>query len=132
MAQEIPEDPPVPPRRSVHCKDYHRAKTAGTSGSIRVRQDRKSTCPSWATDRQVQQALIDDVLRFRGCDGLSWPSKKLWNAVEGFVFIGVSCNLQEPRYNCYPESPPDGKLLGELQQRAERTRNELLGRAGGR
>ena len=52
--------------------------------------------------------------------------KKLWNAVEGYVFIGVSANLQTPHYNCYPERPPDGKLLKQLESRAERTRDDLL------
>jgi hypothetical protein len=120
-------------RRSVHCKEYHRAKTRRTPGSLRDDYDRKSTCPPWASDRQLQQALIDGALEDSGglTDYLGRP-KKLWNAVEGVVFVGVSCNLQEPRYNCYPEIPPDGKLLGELQRRAERTRTELLGRPGGR
>lgn len=117
------------PVRSVHCKDYHRAKTAGARGSLASSYQRKSHCPSWAQDLALQQALINEALEDSGgaLDSLGRP-KRLWNAVEGYIFIGVSCNLSETRYNCYPERPPDGKLFSELQRRADRTRDEVLNR----
>jgi hypothetical protein len=88
-------------------------------------------CPSWAANLDFQRFLIDDALEDSGesKDAFGRP-KKLWNAVEGVVFIGISCNLQEPLYNCYPETPPPGKLFAVLQRRAERTRDEVLDRSG--
>jgi hypothetical protein len=121
------EEQAAPERRAVHCKDYHRPKTSANAGNLRDRYQRKSTCPTWASSEELQQALIDEALE----DSLGRP-KTLWNAVDGRIFVGVSCNLREPRYNCYPEAPPDGKLFNELQRRAERTPDDLLGRAGGR
>lgn len=115
--------------RIVSCKDYHRPKVPTNPGILRGQHQRKSTSPSWASDPQLQQALIADALTDSGGakDSLGRP-KKLWNAVEGLIFIGVSCNLQTPQYNCYPERPPDGKHFAELQRRAERTRDQILKR----
>jgi hypothetical protein len=51
---------------------------------------------------------------------------------EGRIFVGVSCNLAQPAYNCYPEVPADGGLFEELQRRAERTRDQIPRRVAGR
>ena len=56
--------------------------------------------------------------------------KRIWNAVDEFIFVGDSCNLAEPKYNCYPAYPPNGKLFNELQERAERTIEEVLAASG--
>jgi hypothetical protein len=129
-----PDQPQAGPRaRSVHCKDYHRPKTGGNPGSVRNRYQRKSTGPSWAMDHDLQRRIIAEALEDTGRakDSLGRP-KTIWNAVEGTVFVGVSCNLSEPIYNCYPEVPPDGGLFEELQRRAERTRDQVPRLALGR
>jgi hypothetical protein len=83
-------------------------------------------------DRALQQALIDDAIEDpAGALDMNGRPKRLWNAIDGCCFVGVSCNLEDPQYNCYPEMPPGGRLFHELEGRAERTRDELLGRAGG-
>jgi hypothetical protein len=81
-------------------------------------------------DRDLQQRLIAEALEdtARAKDAMGRP-KRLWNAVEGRIFVGVSCGLAEPVYNCYPEMPPDGRLFDELQRRAERTRDQVPRRA---
>lgn len=106
----------------LYCKDYHQAKTASESGSLRGKYQAKSTCPAWASDPLIQEALLQEALLDTGNakDALGRP-KKIWNALENFVFVGVSCNLRTPTYNCYPEKPPDGRLLRELERRASRT-----------
>lgn len=123
----VDRDEPV---RTVYCKEYHQPRATTPGGVLRTRYDRKSSCPSWATDPILQQALIVDALVDTGgaTDSQGRP-KKLWNAVDGFVFIGVSCNLAIAQYNCYPERPPDGRLFRELERRAERTREEVLAEA---
>jgi hypothetical protein len=114
------------PQRTVHCKQYHSPRTAGNPGMTRRKSDRKSQCPSWAANVSLQRALIAEALEDTGktkdCRG---RPKRLWNAVEKTIFIAVSCNLNEPMYNCYPEVPPDGKLLSELLRRAERTLDDI-------
>jgi len=119
-------------QRSIECKEYHRPRTANNPGRLRSNYQTKSRCPSWAADPVLQQRLIDEALEDAAgaTDSLGRP-KRLWNAVGGNVFVGVSCNLPEPRYNCYLEEPPDGRLFAELRRRAERTTDEVLGRAVG-
>lgn len=133
MAVGVDESNTVPPVRIVHCKDYHRPKTGGNPGSLRNQYQRKSTCPSWAMDQDLQQRLIQEALEDTAgaSDSLGRP-KKLWNAVEGRIFVGVSCNLAQPVYNCYPEVPADGGLFEELQRRAERTWDQVPRRVAGR
>jgi hypothetical protein len=122
-----------PPRRLVFCKVYHSPRVAADPGRTRRNTDVKSRCPSWAADTDLRQALIDEALEDPGgAEDFRGRPKKLWNAVERLTFIGVSCNMNEPLYNCYPESPPNGKLLLELLRRAERTRDEVPRRTGRR
>ena len=123
-----PNEPP-PERRSVNCKDYHQPKATAPGGSRRSAYQKKSRCPAWAIDANLQQALMDSALvdSTNAKDAFGRP-KRLWNAVENYIFVAVSCNLESPVYNCYPEWPPDGKLVVELQRRAERTRDEVLNR----
>ena len=112
--------------RTVQCKNYHAPRSRGRVTVVRKAYQQKSVCPTWATDPDLQQAMIDEALEdTKGeTDSMGRP-KRLWNAVHECVFVGVSCNLREPRYNCYPETPPDGKLLGELLTRAKRTPDEV-------
>ncbi|MDI7267317.1 MAG: hypothetical protein QME96_04935 [Myxococcota bacterium] len=58
-----------------------------------------------------------------GVDSRGWP-KRLWNALDGWYFVGVSTNEPKPAYNCYPEVPATS-LLEELAKRAERTVEEF-------
>ena len=114
--------------RIVYCKDYHRPKTRGKGAKIRSDHQRKSVCPSWAMNQRLQVALIRCGLEdSRGQLDLYGRPKRLWNAVGGIFFVGVSCN-DETRslYNCYPETPPDGKHLSELFARAKRTPEEAI------
>jgi hypothetical protein len=129
----MPSDEGPRPRRIVQSKDYHRPKTAGNTGKLRDAYQRKSTCPSWASDLTLRDALINDALPDpSGAKDSLGRVKKLWNAVDGWYFVGVSCNLQEERYNCYPEYPPDGKLIGDLNRRADRTVESVLNEARSR
>jgi hypothetical protein len=116
----------VPQRRIVHCKAYHAAKTADSPGKTRTTHDQKSQCPSWAADPGLQQFLIDEALEDTG-GATDWKGrpKVLWNAVEEKTFTAVSCNTEEPLYNCYLASPPCGKLVAELQRRAERSLDDV-------
>jgi len=121
------------PQRLVFCKVYHSPRVASDAGSVRRNIDAKSQCPSWAADTDLQQALIDEALEDPcGAKDFRGRPKKLWNAVERLTFIGVSCNMNEPLYNCYPECPPSGKLLPELLRRADRTRDDIPRRTGRR
>jgi hypothetical protein len=123
----------APEQRRVDCKVYHEPKAARNPGRLRSQHDKKSTCPSWAADPVLQQALIDEALEdTRGLHDTFGRPQRLWNAVEGVIFVGKSNNLREPSYNCYLEIPPDGKLFRELQRRRERTRRDVLGQTGGR
>jgi hypothetical protein len=80
----------------------------------------------------LQQALIDGAEEdSSGIKDAFGRPKRLWNAVEGIVFVGVSNGEQDGSYNCYPEYPPGGKLFREMQRRKERTRNDVLRGVGG-
>jgi hypothetical protein len=71
-------------------------------------------------DRLLAEALEDPD---GGVDSKGRP-KRLWNALDGWYFVGVSTNEPTPAYNCYPEVPATG-LLEELVKRAERTVEEF-------
>lgn len=106
---------------SIRCKPKHRPLRADQPASVRSRADRKSTCPGWASDAALRErlernALIDGEA---GEDSYGRP-RRIWNAVAGTVFVGVSTNEQEPHYNCYPEVPATS-LADELAERAERS-----------
>ncbi len=111
------------PNRRVFCKEYHAATKAGQRGKV---SDRKSRCPSWAADQTIQQKLIDHALEEpNGPADAYGRAKNLWNAVEQIIFVGTSCNMEEPFYNCYPEDPPNGRLYRELLRRANRSLADL-------
>jgi hypothetical protein len=97
MADGVDESKNESPARTVHCKDYHRPKTGRNPGSLRNQYQRKSTCPSWAMDQDLQRRLIQEALEdtARASDSLGRPNK-LWNAVEGRNYVGVSCKLADP------------------------------------
>lgn len=123
----------APERRRVNCRLFHDPRGAGNPGRIRSHYDRKSICPSWAADSVLQQTLLDEALEdTRGHVDCFGRPRRLWNAVEGVVFTGLSNNTRESSYDCFREVPPDGKLFRELQRRSERTRNDVLGPTGGR
>lgn len=77
-------------------------------------------------DQELQRLLLADALEdpTAGTDAFDRP-RKVWNAVAGWVFVGVSSNEQLPAYNCFPEAPVTA-LVAELQVRAERTIEEVL------
>jgi hypothetical protein len=113
--------------RIVRCKKYHESRGRTDPGHLDQEGCRKSRCPSWASDPTLRQRLMDEALVDPGGtqDSLGRP-KVLWNAVAGWVFVGVSTNEAEEAYNCYPEVPAT-KLHGELAKRAERTLEQYLG-----
>lgn len=115
--------------RLLECKVYHKTKATAKVGSLRNRNENKSRCPDWADDPKLQAILLKEALIDSG-GSLDWKGrpKRIWNAVAGQIFVGVSCNTEEPRYNCYPEHPPDGKLIKQLKQRAERNLSDVLDR----
>lgn len=110
----------------VYCKNYHDPKTKNSRFAGR-RESGKSICPSWAINPTLQQILLRYALVRDGeaKDAFGQP-KRRWNAVEGQVFVGVSCNTQDGAYNCYPEEPPDGELYAELMRRRQRTQAEVM------
>lgn len=129
---DLPPAPPPPDDAEVlpvvRCKPKHRALTGGSPGTVRGRVDVRSRCPGWVTaelqDRLLQDALADPD---SGPDAFGRP-RKLWNAVAGWVFIGVSSNERAPAYNCYPEAPMTS-LAEELRVRERRTVEQFLGGA---
>jgi hypothetical protein len=129
MANEGADPEPAVHGATVLCKGYHDPKRGGQTGVIRRNQ--KAICPSWAMDAAVQEVLIRGALaRDDEQEDAFGRPKRLWNAVDNKVFVGVSCNMQSPTYNCYPENPPDGALYNELIRRAERSLEEVLREAG--
>jgi hypothetical protein len=102
--------------RNIYCKPYHKPKTGRAEAQRRTPDDLKSTCPGWA--RSVERRLLDEALvdEEAGTDVHGHP-RKLWNAVNGEVFVGVSTNLAEPTYNCYPAPPTSETLRKQLEER---------------
>jgi len=108
----------------VRCKRYHQP----TSGNRprRLSRHAKSRCPPWAADDLLQQRLITEAIPDpRAAEDVFGRPKRLWNAVAGTVFVGVSTSEQEPAYNCYPEVPLS-ELRSLLSQRAERTIEQFM------
>ena len=119
----------LPVAAVVRCKVYHRASHPADPGEVRDpkgRDGKKSRCPGWADDQTIQERLLREALvdPEGGTDVFGFP-KRLWNAVAGMYFVGVSTNEQTPAYNCYP-SVPATELVEELRLRAERSLGELL------
>jgi len=111
--------------RVVRCKRYHEPRGTRDAGLLRGTGDAKSRCPGWLVDATLQRKLLDEAIvdPEGGMDSRGRP-KRLWNALDGWYFVGVSTNEPEPAYNCYPEVPAT-VLLEELSRRAERTVEEL-------
>jgi len=70
---------------------------------------------------ELQLTLLKEALEDpdAGTDCHGFP-RKLWNALGGVVFVGVSANCNPPEYNCYPEVPLTA-LRSVLLERAERS-----------
>ncbi len=116
----------APSQAIVRCKPKHHSLTKSGSGNTRTKVDLKSRCPGWIT-QQIQQRLVDDALVDPSGDTDSFGRpRKIWNAVAGWTFIGVSSNEQVAAYNCYPEVPVTA-LAEELMNRAERRIEDVLG-----
>jgi hypothetical protein len=108
----------------VHCKPYHRPLKGSDSGNLRSISDRKSQCPGWLGDEQLRQKLLDEALPDpKGEQDFLERPKKVWNAINGVYFIGVSTNEPDLKYNCYPEQPTC--LLEDLNLRAGRSLEEF-------
>jgi len=117
--------------RLVRCKDYHRPRARTDPGTLAVLPARKSRCPGWAADEILQRLLIEGALPDpHGAADIHGRPKRVWNAVAGTVFVGVSTNEQDEAYNCYPEVPATS-LHSVLAKRAERTIAELMQAEGG-
>jgi hypothetical protein len=109
------------PQRHLNCKGYHVEKKSMPGGRVRSGSQKKSRCPLWARDATVRQQLLDEALVDTHGNKDMWGNPMtLWNAINGEVFVGVSCNLQIATYNCYPTNPPDGKLYAEIRRRKSR------------
>jgi hypothetical protein len=86
-------------------------------------------------DEQLQEALLAEALDERRLwdihpkDTFCEQPRKVWNAVDGWVFVGVqSWAGEDLRYNCYPDHPPRTHPLHDLlDQRKRRDIAELLG-----
>ena len=115
----------VPAASEIRCKPKHRALTSSTTGTLRSAGDLRSVCPGWASG-EVQGKLLSEALvdPAGGKDSHGRP-KRLWNAVGGTVFVGVSTNEPVPAYNCYPEAPAT-VLADRLEARARRSVNEIM------
>lgn len=113
-------------RVKIRCKGYHRPMRSTDGGSLRTHADRKSGCPGWAVDPTLQARLLATALEDPdgGADSFGRP-KRIWNAVAGQTFVGVSTNEQDPAYNCYPEVPATA-LADELALRADSTVEAFL------
>jgi hypothetical protein len=104
----------------VFCKKYHDDHGAADAGQLRGAAG-KSRCPGWARPDILRQRLIDEALvdPDGGTDSYGRP-RRLWTAVNGVFFVGVSTNENVPRYNCYPDVPASA-LVEELAARAQRS-----------
>ncbi len=119
----------IPVAAVVKCKVYHRASHPADLGHVRDpkgRDGKKSRCPGWADDPTVQERLLKDALidPEGGTNMFGFPTR-IWNAVAGMYFVGVSTNEQTPAYNCYP-SVPATEIVDDLIARAERSLEEFL------
>ncbi len=113
--------------RVLRCKKYHEPQDKLDRGYLHERYStKKSRCPGWLKDEVFRHHLLDGALvdPDAGKDSFGNP-KRVWNAVSGWFFVGVSTNEQVPSYNCYPEVPASA-LLEELSRRAERSIEELI------
>jgi hypothetical protein len=110
--------------RNIYCKPYHRPKTGEAEAQRRRPDDLKSICPGWAST--VQRRLLDEALvdEEAGTD-VHGHLRRLWNAVNGEVFVGVSANLAEPAYNCYPAPPASETLRKQLEERRRLSLDEF-------
>ena len=117
--------------RIVRCKGYHESISARDEGSIRGPGCHKSRCPGWARDANLRGKLLDEALVDPdGGNDLHGRPRRLWNAVNGWFFVGVSTGEPEEAYNCYPEVPAT-RIRDELSSRSVRTVEEFLGIGGG-
>ena len=106
----------------VFCKNYHKGRVWLPDGKPRSQTSEKSRCPVWAEKEVVQRVLIESaVFSENGGKDCQGRPKKIWNAVNGCIFVGISNQVPEPVYNCmiadFPESNVREKVL-ELARRA--------------
>lgn len=78
-------------------------------------------------DPRIQRCLLDQAVEDEregpDCHG---HARVIYNAVDGWFFIGRSAFLAEPTYDCYPVEQPKGPLRGLLGERARRSLDELM------
>jgi len=115
--------------RTARCKKYHQPLSGAASGVLRALSDRQSKCPGWASnevrDILLATAIVEDD---QDLDCFGRP-RKVWNAVAGWTFVGVSTGEQSPTYNCYPEAPTT-KLAARLAILQGRSLEDLMSNAG--
>lgn len=130
MPNGLHEHAQVPDDAAVRCKPKHRALTKSEQGNLRRRSDVRSRCPGWLSN-ELQRKLMGEALvdPDAGTDFHGRP-RLLWNAVNGWVFVGVSSSEPVPAYNCYPEAPTTSLVL-QLEARAQRSIEDVLGQADG-
>jgi hypothetical protein len=119
----------VPQSAAVRCTPRHKWTHEHDLGRLRTEggSDEKSRCPGWASDERLQHALMSDALVEADVplDTHGRP-KRIWNAVGGFVFVGLSTNEQAPAYKCFPDYPAVD-LIEELERRRTRSVEDIIG-----
>jgi hypothetical protein len=127
--ESVPTSKTVLAAAVVRCKVYHQSSHPADLGHVRNPKDRdgkKPRCPGWADDPVVQERLLKEALVDpAGDENMFGFPTRIWNAVAGMYFVGVSTNESTPAYNCYP-SVPATDLVDNLRMRAERSLEEFL------
>lgn len=107
------------------CKRYHAPKNRTDAG--RERGDgQKSICPGWAANAVIMERLLAEGLFDKADANAQGKPKKIWNALNGCVFVADSTGQSDPTYNCYRTEVMPGKFLATLKQRRKRTTEEFL------
>lgn len=77
---------------------------------------------------RLQTALLRSALEDpRGGVDVFGRPRRVYNAVAGVVFVGMSTNEPQPAHNCYPVLALTTELRSQLLTRADRSVDEALG-----
>jgi hypothetical protein len=111
--------------RILRCKGF-KPQPSSERGPELGSPARKSRCAGWIDDPVLLQTLVDEALEdpAAGVDCFNRP-RRIWNAIAGTCFVGVSTNEPTLAYHCYPAVPLTA-LRSELARRARRTLADVL------
>ena len=115
-----------PSGAEIRCKPKHRALKKDTPALVRGAGDLRSRCPGWASAELQQRLLAEALVDPDGVTDLNGRPKRLWNAVNGTTFVGVSSSETIAAYNCYPEVAATA-LANELYLRSKRSIADVMG-----